>query len=315
MRVLIVPVGMYGHSMDDAHRLEDWLKSAGHEVLWHTEQDSSDNPGNTADPAATDSLDPEASRIYQEELELRSAPAMDDVDLVVSLGGDGTLLRAVSYAVQAPHEIPVLGLSYGHLGFLTCETGEQDITSIVDQALAGNLALSRRAMVQASVRGFNRQGELVSRSCTALNEVVLSRGASGKIVELSVKVNGHDVTAIRGDGLVVSTATGSTGYALSAGGPIVSVGFKGMICVPIAPHTITARAFLTEPTDIIEIEVTDGRSLDRCVFSDGNEVGADLIPVGITVKRSPRDALLLSTTPDTSSFYDSVSRVFYSNLH
>lgn len=282
-RVFLVPVRIYEDSMNDARRIADYLDDRGVDVVW-------------------------APDIDADECDL------EGVDLAISLGGDGTLLRAAHLVGKSGREIPILGLSYGHLGFLTCDTGGQDVTSVVGQALAGELKASRRAVIRAKMLGVDADGK--SRVChtEALNEVALSRGASGKIVEFEVRVNGRPVMCPRSDGLVISTATGSTGYALSAGGPIVAPDFKGMVCVPIAPHTITARAFLTAPSDVIEVEITDGRSLDRCVFSDGENLCPGLIPLKLKVCRADHDVILLNNAPDGTGFYDSVSRVFYGQV-
>ncbi len=177
------------------------------------------------------------------------------------------------------------------------------------QALAGEMHPSRRTTLRALLCGVDSQGREVTREAFALNEVVLSRGGSGKIVEFDVKVNGRAIDDLRGDGFVVASATGSTGYALSAGGPIVTPEFKGMVCVPIAPHTITARAFLTSPSDVVELDVTDARSLDRCVFVDGNDLAGEMVPERLEVRRGGSDVILLTQDPD--DFYGSVSRVFY----
>jgi len=108
---------------------------------------------------------------------------------------------------------------------------------------------------------------------------------------------------------VVSTATGSTGYALAAGGPIVEPEFPGMVCVPVAPHTLMARAFLTSPSDVVEISINPERHVERMFFADGQPIGDNVSGVRATVRRGPGDVILLDHS--TESFYQSVSRVFY----
>ena len=120
------------------------------------------------------------------------------------------------------------------------------------------------------------------------------------------------VVRLRGDGFVVATATGSTGYALSAGGPIVSPDYAGLVCVPIAPHTITARAFLTSPSDVVELAVAADRSSDPCLFIDGEPLYPDLAPVSLRVVRGVCDVVLLTGGRD--DFFASVSRVFYGKV-
>lgn len=280
MRVMLVPNDLYEDSVEDARRVEEWLDDRGVDVV---------RAPNYGFDGGVD---------------------LDGVGLVVSLGGDGTLLRAAR--LVADREIPILGLSYGHLGFLTCDQGGLDATTLVGAALAQELHASRRATIEVRLSGHNEDGDSVERTATALNEVVLARGASGKMVEFDVSANGVHIDRLRGDGFVAATATGSTGYALSAGGPIVTPDFKGLVCVPIAPHTITARAFLTSPSDVVELSVADDRSLDPCVFADGEPLFPDLVPDALEVVRGAHDVVLLESRPDT--FFSSVSRVFYGKV-
>ena len=280
MRVMLVPNGLYESSVEDANRIEAWLDDQGVDVV----------------RAPTYGFDGGAD--------------LDEVDLVVSLGGDGTLLRA-AHLVGA-REIPILGLSYGHLGFLTCEVPGLDACGLVGAALAQDLHASRRAVLEVRLTGVDARGEEVRRAAYAVNEVVLARGASGRMVEFDVTANGVPVDRLRGDGFVVATATGSTGYALSAGGPIVTPDFAGLVCVPIAPHTITARAFLTSPSDVVELAVVRDRSCDPCVFADGEPLFSDVVPERVEVVRAQHDVVLLTGGAD--AFFESVSRVFYGKV-
>ena len=133
------------------------------------------------------------------------------------------------------------------------------------------------------------------------------------MVEFDITVSCHHIDRLRGDGVVVSTATGSTGYALSAGGPIVSPDYTGMVCVPIAPHTIQARAFLTSPSDVVEIFMSDDRPSVPAIAIDGQFITCDGTVESVAVRRGPGDVLLLDYGPE--SFYNSVSRVFYGVRH
>lgn len=284
-RVMLVPNDLYPESVADARRVAAWLDDQLVDVVWAPTFRPDDELGDARE----------------------AAERLEGVELVVSLGGDGTLLRAAR--IVGTSEIPILGLSYGHLGFLTCDGADADICDLVGAALAGELHPSRRCALTATLYGVDERGAEATREAFALNEVVLSRGGSGKLVEFDVRVNGRAIDDLRGDGFVVASATGSTGYALSAGGPIVTPEFKGMVCVPIAPHTLTARAFLTAPSDVVELVVTDARSLDRSVFADGIPVERGLLTERVVVRRAPADTVLLSN--DRDGFYGLVSRVFY----
>lgn len=283
MKVLIVVNHAREDAMESARRLEDWLDERGIDVAWAHDK--------RRFPLAVDSA--------------------DDCDLVVSLGGDGTLLRAARIVGYAG--VPVLGISYGHLGFLTA-AGPEDLMVTVRDALAGELHVSRRATLDVECEFERPDGTTYTRHSFALNDFALSRGGAGDMVEFDVSVSGKHIDRLRGDGFVVSTATGSTGYALAAGGPIVTPEFTGMVCVPIAPHTIMARAFLTSPSDVVEIEMSPERPAMRHFFADGQPVRREKDSVGVRacVRRGPGDLVLLDRS--SQSFYDSVSRVFYGQV-
>lgn len=283
VRVLLVPNYSRPDAVQAAATLEVWLGHEGVEVLWA--HDKKREPNCMCDP--------------------------EGCVLVVSLGGDGTLLRAAR--IVGYREIPILGLSFGHLGFLT-GAGSDKIVEAVTSALAGEMHQSRRATLDVGVM-FDCGGGLMRETHHfALNELALTRGALGDMIEFDVSVSDNHIDRLRGDGFVVSTATGSTGYALSSGGPIVTPDFNGMVCVPIAPHTILARAFLTSSSDVVEVSLSPERPVERSVFVDGQLVtcpeGGQA--VGCTVRRGPGDVVLLDS--DAGGFYDSVSRVFYGNM-
>lgn len=278
MKVLLVPNYARPHAMEGARQLSSWLEDQGVEVQWA--HDKKLYPNKVVDTTG--------------------------VGLVVSLGGDGTLLRAAH--IVGYSEIPMLGLSYGHLGFLTCG-GPDDLIQTVESALAGELHVSHRMTLDVEVEFEQEDGSLVTERSFALNDLSLTHGIRGDMIVFDVSVSGHAIDRLRGDGFVISTATGSTGYALSAGGPIVTPEFAGMVCVPVACHTITARAFLTSPSDVVELSINPERHADRLFFADGQPMGEGLRGMRATVRRGPGDIILLDRS--SSSFYESVSRVFY----
>ena len=225
---------------------------------------------------------------------------------MVSLGGDGTLLRAAN--VVGYTEVPIVGVSYGHLGFLT-SAEPVDLYAVVESALAGRMHVSHRSTLDIEATFLTPEGSCVTRHAFALNEMSITRGGRGDIIEFDVWVTGNHIDKLRGDGFVVSTATGSTGYALAAGGPIVTPEFSGMVCVPVAPHTIMARAFLTSPADVVEVSMSPERPAERCIFADGQPVGEGDTLLHASCRRGPGDVLMLDKS--ARSFYASVSRVFY----
>lgn len=280
MKVFLVPNYYKSEAVQSGLTLELWLSRQGYEVAWAADQRSG----------------------------IETAPDIEGSDLVISLGGDGTLLRAAR--IVGEREIPVLGLSYGHLGFLTAASPEErDVLRVVSDALSGEMHVSRRSTLTCEVHSVEADGTEHVITSDALNDMALARGPLSDMVEFHITVSGHHIDKLRGDGVVVSTATGSTGYALSAGGPIVSPDYKGLVCVPIAPHTIQARAFLTSPSDVVEVTMSRERPSVPAIAVDGQY----LEPVGeverVTVRRGDADVLLLDYGPE--SFYASVSRVFY----
>ena len=280
MKVFLVPNFYKQEAVQSGLTLELWLTRQGYEVEWAADQRSG----------------------------IESAPDIEGADLVISLGGDGTLLRAAR--IVGHREIPILGLSYGHLGFLTAASPEdRDVLTVVQDALAGELHVSRRATLDCEVTYDLEDGSVRTVKAFALNDLALARGPLSDMVEFDITVSGHHIDRLRGDGVVVSTATGSTGYALSAGGPIVSPDYTGMVCVPIAPHTIQARAFLTSPADVVELSISKDRPSVPAIAVDGQFLTGEGVVSRVTVRRGQGDVLLLDYGPE--SFYKSVSRVFY----
>ena len=280
MKVFLVPNYYKNEAVESGLALELWLSRQGYDVAWAADQRSG----------------------------IQGAPDIDGSDLVISLGGDGTLLRAAH--IVGEREIAILGLSYGHLGFLTAASPEQhDILGVVTDALSGEMHVSRRATLRCEVASTNEFGVENVMTALGLNDMALTRGPLSDMVEFDMSVSGHHIDRLRGDGVVVSTATGSTGYALSAGGPIVTPDFTGLVCVPIAPHTIQARAFLTASSDVVEVTVSHDRPSIPSIAVDGQLLQVEGAIERVAVRRGDTDVLLLDYGPE--SFYQSVSRVFY----
>ncbi len=159
-----------------------------------------------------------------------------EVELVVVLGGDGTLLGMAGRIGQAGSNIPILGVNFGSLGFLT-EVTLPEIFSSLEMALAGKAPIEERMMLRVTIE---RDAERVADRIV-LNDVVVTQGALSRIIDLSVTVNGEFMMRVKADGLIIASPTGSTAYNLSAGGPIVHPQVDGLTITPIAPHTLTNR--------------------------------------------------------------------------
>jgi NAD+ kinase len=175
-----------------------------------------------------------------------------EADLVLSLGGDGTMLRSVRMLEGAP--VPVLGVNLGSLGYLT-QVEPDRLADALDRFVAGSEAgawtLDRRMMLDVAVNG-----ELIGR---ALNEAVVEKAESGHTVRLLARIDGEPFTYYAADGLIVATPTGSTAYSLSARGPVVSPRHRAMLLTPVSPHMLFDRTLVLDPTETIEIEVSGHR--------------------------------------------------------
>ncbi len=174
------------------------------------------------------------------------------VDLLVVLGGDGTLLAAARSLNRKP--VPILAVNLGGLGFLTVITRE-DLYPTLEEVLAGNVSVERRVQIEGELV---RADEVIS-TFLALNDVVLNKGAIARILDFDLFVDGRFVSTYKSDGLIVSTPTGSTAYSLAAGGPIVAPAVTAFIVTPICAHTLTHRPLVLPDTAHIEITVKSQR--------------------------------------------------------
>jgi NAD+ kinase len=178
-----------------------------------------------------------------------------DADLVLSLGGDGTILRSVRLLAGAP--VPVLGVNLGSLGYLT-QVEPDRLAESLDRFVGGSepdaWRLDRRMMLDVAVNGV-----VVGR---ALNEAVVEKAESGHTVRLLARIDGEPFTYYAADGLIVATPTGSTAYSLSARGPIVSPRHRAMLLTPVSPHMLFDRTLVLDPSETIEIEVSGHRSAE-----------------------------------------------------
>jgi len=189
------------------------------------------------------------------------------VDLIVVLGGDGTLL-SVARLVEGK-DIPILGVNLGSLGFLT-EVTVAELFPVLDEVLAGRFTVSERVMLNCRVY---RQGERIAQA-VVLNDVVINKGALARIIEMETYVDGTYVNTFRADGLIIGTPTGSTAYSLAAGGPILYPNLEALIINPICPFTLTNRPLVIPDSVTIEVVLVKENE-DVLVTLDG-QVGVAL---------------------------------------
>lgn len=210
------------------------------------------------------------------------------VDLVIVLGGDGTLLSAVR--CMDSEEVPVLGVNLGGLGFLT-ETTLEEIYPVLERILEGKVQTERRMKLCATVL---RKGEKVIEN-TVLNDVVITKSVLARIIHLRSSINGAYVSTYRGDGVIISTPTGSTAYSLAAGGPIVHPSMDSILITPICPHTLTNRPLLIPDQARVEFTLESVESDVRLTL-DG-QVGCALYPFDQVVVTKAKSQALFIRSP------------------
>ena len=247
-------------------------------------------------------------RGYEVLHDLESSPAREgdggaartqiarQVDLVVTLGGDGTLLSVARH--PAPR-VPILGIDIGTLGFLTT-CGPGDCEEILEAALAGRARLEKRRLLAVSVA----EGRRPARDYRVVNDAVLAKSALARIAAIRVDVDGRTVSRYRGDGLIVSTPTGSTAYNLSAGGPILEPTMPALVLSPICPHTLSLRPLVLPDSVRLDLSVEDDAT-GVFLTLDGQEG----FPVGaatrIAISRAPETVSLVRAS--AGSFWDVLS--------
>jgi len=186
-----------------------------------------------------------------------------DVDLVVAVGGDGTMLRAAR--LVGTRHIPVLGVNFGWLGYLT-EFTLNELFAALDGVREGRFQVDERMMLEVAL---NRGGRLISLS-RALNDAVINKAAPARIIELECRIDNYFVNTFRADGMIVATPTGSTAYSLSAGGPIVYPSLSAIVITPICPHTLSNRPVVVPGDCVVELSIKRA-SEDISLTIDGHE--------------------------------------------
>lgn len=270
-------VGKYTSSEIDAslYRLAQFLEQAGYQVLLASE--TAARMPSVAYPTASFA-----------EIGVRA-------DLAVILGGDGTMLH-VARAIGA-YDVPMVGINQGRLGFLT-DILVDDMLPSLTAILNGEFLSEDRFLLNASIM---RANSVLAEMC-AFNDVVVSKGATGRLIEIEVLIDGQFVYSQRLDGLIVATPTGSTAYALSAGGPILHPTLEAVALVPVCPHTLSNRPIAVNSRSEIEIVVIHAD--DASVHFDGQSRFDLQVNDRVRVRRSPHRMRLLH--PQQHSYFDTL---------
>jgi NAD+ kinase len=223
-------------------------------------------------------------------------------DLVVAIGGDGTLLYAAR--LVAHRDVPLIGINRGRLGFLT-DVLPQDMLASVDAALEGRCERDERSLLEA--RLVNGNG-VIARAL-ALNDVVLQKWQTGRMLDFETWIDGVYVNTHGGDGLVVASSTGSTAYALSCGGPIIAPHLDVLVVAPICPHTLSDRPIVVSGRSVIAVKLIDRPDTQAQVTCDGVPLGE--LVAGATLEIHPTERKITLLHPNKFEYY----RLLRSKLH
>jgi len=225
----------------------------------------------------------ETSPCSQEEIPTRS-------DLLIVLGGDGTLLNVAHIA--HPHDVPILGVNVGSLGFLT-ETTLDDLYPTLQSVLNGRCEIEHRMLLVAALW----RGETKILDFNVLNDIVINKSALARILNLTVLVNDQPMTSYRADGLIIATPTGSTAYSLSAGGPIIHPSMEALVLSPICPFTLTNRSIVVPDTSKIKVQLTERHEDEDVMITLDGKKGYDMKSGDILAVEKARVSVKLVQAP------------------
>lgn len=216
-------------------------------------------------------------KVDLERQEIPDELLLNSCDLLICLGGDGTFLKVARIAYK--YNLPILGINLGSLGFLT-EIEKNDIDQAVEKLVKGDYKIEDRMMIEATII---RDGRVIGKD-SALNDIVISRGALSRILHVKTYINDIFVDTFPGDGLIISSPTGSTAYSLSAGGPIVDPDIDLIIVTPICPHILYSRSFITGGSKRVKAYIDEDTCHEAMVTVDGQKGyeirGGDIVEIG-----------------------------------
>ena len=244
----------------------------------------------------TDAATAQLARI-KADLCLNISTLVKEVDVILVVGGDGTMLKAAREVNGS--RTPLLGINVGALGFLT-DVSSSELPEALEKVWLGSYALERRALIEASGSTHGRPFRSV-----ALNEFVISRHNISRLIELEASVDGQVLTRYRGDGLIISSPTGSTAYSLAAGGAVVYPTAEVFLLTPICPHTLSSRSVIVDLRSTVQVKVINQRP-ETILSADGQNESALLAGDVLTVRRSRHSVYLVHLTG--TSFFETLRR-------
>ena len=219
----------------------------------------------------------------------------DEADAIISVGGDGTFLRAAKYSFR--NQTPVLGINAGHLGFLT-EVDPENIKQAMNDLLKGSYSIEKRMLLEGRLY---KEGKLIRNTglpSIALNEFTITRSTIEKVIKMEIMVNDISIKSFVADGIIIATPTGSTAYSLSAGGPVVEPKAETIVITPVCPHTLFSRSIILGPDKVLEVRLNSRNEKD--IFSvDGKTVALSRpYQYLLRVTRSKKQLNLISFNPN-----------------
>lgn len=270
-------------ALDAARRLADWLRGRNVRVLARESVAGPLTAGGDSDVCCTASDDQIAAS-----------------DFVVVFGGDGTLLSAAR--LVAPFGTPILGIHLGHFGFLTAVAPEE-LFPAVEAALAGQCAVEERLMLRGEIRRVDADPATPPETLLAMNDIVTASSAV-RMVHVRTRIGEDTLATYAADGVIVSSPTGSTGYSLSAGGPLVHPAAPVLVITPIAPHTLNARALIVPDQETVYLTI-EAQTRDAVLVSVDGQIDVPIHPGDtVAVGRAPYNVRLLSV--GGPSFYHKI---------
>lgn len=288
MRIGIAAKPLLAEAAETMAAIEAWLRARGIDSVWS--------------PESADLLPASGDRRVMDRDQMPSS-----VDVVLVLGGDGTLLAMADRIAAAERDIPILGVNFGSLGFLT-EITRPELFEALEAAVAGQSTHDERMMLRAIVAGggvadsADPAPQNDARGFIALNDVVFTRRALSRMIEVSVWVGDQFVTTVKADGLIIASPTGSTAYNLSAGGPIVHPALDALIITPIAPHMLSNRPIVIPAEREVRVVPAGTNTGDDIYVTFDGQSGFPLSPEqSVTISRAARP-LRLVRAPARSYF-------------
>jgi len=222
---------------------------------------------------------------------------MDGVELIVSIGGDGTMLQSAKLAYE--YDIPITGINKGRLGFLT-DINPQDAETILDEIISGNYKTENRMLLEASI-STNSNNKSIGY---AFNDIVINRKETGRMISVETTIDDSFINTHEGDGFIVATPTGSTAYSLSCGGPILKPDVEAMLLVPICPHSLNDRPMVVPSSSEIMLRYDSDHNVSASIDLDGDTVSEMSTGENLVIRKATKSISLLH--PDNYDYFDNL---------